>query len=252
MFSPNLGRWMTMDPIAYEAGDTNLYRYVGNDPVNGLDPNGMQEKSPTIGGSSGQIPELTPILPRLFTPPGKDEILKGVPFRREKDLEIAPNQSKSNGVSGDEFWSGEVPEGWLSGPRGCGPCVGVALVPDKPGKIYVLHYSASGNVHEGLIKCGFLSEKRVKVDNEFGRSFTVSFMVAPKCYKAILCGSEHPKNDTEADNVRLRTLREVCNTLTNKGVKIECYVPAPAFGVGKDGKIYWTTPRNQPVENYEK
>lgn len=44
MFSPNLGRWMTMDPIAYEAGDENLYRYVGNDPVNGLDPSGLEEK----------------------------------------------------------------------------------------------------------------------------------------------------------------------------------------------------------------
>jgi len=44
MFSPNLGRWMTMDPIAYEAGDANLFRYVGNDPVNGLDPSGLEEK----------------------------------------------------------------------------------------------------------------------------------------------------------------------------------------------------------------
>ncbi len=44
MFSPNLGRWMTMDPIGYEAGDENLYRYVGNDPVNGLDPSGLHRE----------------------------------------------------------------------------------------------------------------------------------------------------------------------------------------------------------------
>src|SRR5262249_530260 len=27
--SPTMGRWMQLDPIRYEAGDTNLYRYLG-------------------------------------------------------------------------------------------------------------------------------------------------------------------------------------------------------------------------------
>jgi RHS repeat-associated protein len=30
------GRWMSKDPIGFEAGDVNLYRYVGNDPINEL------------------------------------------------------------------------------------------------------------------------------------------------------------------------------------------------------------------------
>lgn len=51
MFSPNLGRWMTMDPIAYEAGDVNLYRYVGNDPVSGLDPSGLAGPAPDFNWS---------------------------------------------------------------------------------------------------------------------------------------------------------------------------------------------------------
>jgi hypothetical protein len=44
MYHPGLGRWATMDPIGFDAGDTNLFRYVGNNPSNRLDPTGLQEK----------------------------------------------------------------------------------------------------------------------------------------------------------------------------------------------------------------
>jgi hypothetical protein len=30
-------------PMGFAAGDTNLYRYVGNDPVNDRDPTGLQD-----------------------------------------------------------------------------------------------------------------------------------------------------------------------------------------------------------------
>ena len=36
-YDPNLGRWLSRDPIE-EAGGSNLYRYVGNSPVNFYDP----------------------------------------------------------------------------------------------------------------------------------------------------------------------------------------------------------------------
>ncbi len=40
-YSPNLGRWLQADPTGFTAGDTNLYRFVGNSPVSATDPTGL-------------------------------------------------------------------------------------------------------------------------------------------------------------------------------------------------------------------
>jgi len=40
-YDPRTGRWLQRDPIDAASGDPNLYRYVGNDPVNKADPNGL-------------------------------------------------------------------------------------------------------------------------------------------------------------------------------------------------------------------
>ena len=36
------GKFISEDPIGFEAGDANLYRYVGNNPGNGVDPMGLE------------------------------------------------------------------------------------------------------------------------------------------------------------------------------------------------------------------
>jgi RHS repeat-associated protein len=42
-YSPTLGRWVTTDPLMFQAGDNNLYRFVGNDPIGRLDPLGLAD-----------------------------------------------------------------------------------------------------------------------------------------------------------------------------------------------------------------
>jgi RHS repeat-associated protein len=42
-YDSEIGKWITKDPIDFNGGDSNLYGYVLNDPVNFVDPTGLQE-----------------------------------------------------------------------------------------------------------------------------------------------------------------------------------------------------------------
>lgn len=59
-YDPNTGRWTAKDPIRFSGGDSNLYGYVWNDPVNISDPAGLegdcaceQKDSSTINNYTG-------------------------------------------------------------------------------------------------------------------------------------------------------------------------------------------------------
>ncbi len=43
VLQPAIGRWLSEDPIGFGAGDTNLRRYVNNNPVNFTDPTGHSQ-----------------------------------------------------------------------------------------------------------------------------------------------------------------------------------------------------------------
>jgi RHS repeat-associated protein len=40
-YDPEIGRWTNKDPILFDGGQSNLYVYVENDPVNYVDPSGL-------------------------------------------------------------------------------------------------------------------------------------------------------------------------------------------------------------------
>jgi RHS repeat-associated protein len=48
-YDGEIGRWLERDPIMFEAGDTNLYAYVNNDPINYIDPLGLDAKDADLG-----------------------------------------------------------------------------------------------------------------------------------------------------------------------------------------------------------
>jgi RHS repeat-associated protein len=45
VYSPDLGRFMQTDPVRFSAGDGNLYRCVGNNPINRWDSLGLSQES---------------------------------------------------------------------------------------------------------------------------------------------------------------------------------------------------------------
>jgi RHS repeat-associated protein len=49
-YDPLTGRWMSQDPLGFDAGDSNLYRYVNNRPTVETDPSGLQELGDILNG----------------------------------------------------------------------------------------------------------------------------------------------------------------------------------------------------------
>ena len=92
-YDPVAGRWTASDPIRFNAGDANLYRYAAADPVNLSDPTGLNAGQ---GGGQG----VTPLLPPI--PGGWHGMGSNPPASNP-----APNNNLPLG--GPSFWPGWLP-----------------------------------------------------------------------------------------------------------------------------------------------
>ncbi|MCA9224658.1 MAG: RHS repeat-associated core domain-containing protein, partial [Planctomycetales bacterium] len=52
-YDPTVGRFLSTDPSGFHGGDSNLYRYVGNNPITFTDPMGLQQQPVTISNPVG-------------------------------------------------------------------------------------------------------------------------------------------------------------------------------------------------------
>jgi RHS repeat-associated protein len=52
-YEPGTGKFINEDPSGFKGGDANLFRYVGNDPLNQVDPSGLTGKYAQSAGRSG-------------------------------------------------------------------------------------------------------------------------------------------------------------------------------------------------------
>ncbi len=122
-YDTTAGRWTGPDPILYAAGDTNLYRYAGGDPVNATDPSGLMPWLPPteagfVGDGSSVMGPLTSTWADLPSAnPG-----------------TAPSSTPPTSAGGTPS-SGPSPEtscvGLLCSPSGGQTCIGCGSITDQ-------------------------------------------------------------------------------------------------------------------------
>ena len=56
-YDPTIGRWTTKYPIGFAGGDTNLYAYVGGNPMSYSDPTGLKTevRCRPLAGKAGKV-----------------------------------------------------------------------------------------------------------------------------------------------------------------------------------------------------
>lgn len=151
-YDPPTGRWTAKDPILFKGGQSNLYAYVNNGPVNLTDRTGLyfcnQTSEPirvggTVGAGHGHTPGEDDTYREGWVQPGQcvggdhgpldtpDGPLHDVDvFDHDGDGEVERPMSNTPGTKADEVWNhGKIPWG---DDRDRGICA-VDLNPWKPG-----------------------------------------------------------------------------------------------------------------------
>ena len=85
-YDPKVGRFVTKDPIGFAGDDVNLYNYVGANPINWIDPEGLY-KDYTNKGGPGDVDNPT-------IRNAKDTLEKGGENARERARKILQDENR--------------------------------------------------------------------------------------------------------------------------------------------------------------
>ena len=114
MYSPTLGRFMQSDPIGYGDG-INWYNYVDSDPVNFVDPMGLEEEEPPIDVIGRKPKKVNENLcsrdpsPPLCTGDGQSVIIVNGSLPKPPKKPSAPKKPKPPKPG----WCGSDGSGWV-------------------------------------------------------------------------------------------------------------------------------------------
>ena len=118
VYSPSLGRWLSNDPLGFDAGDQNWYRAVGNNPGNRLDSSGLNYVDPFNPNSvtqginqailSGNIAKIKELIALLTATGANAESIKKLNFAIQK-IHEAYNNERSR-ILREWFEKGRIPE----------------------------------------------------------------------------------------------------------------------------------------------
>ncbi len=98
-YDPETGRWTAKDAIGFRGGWANFYDYVGGDPINFIDPDGLQ-RTP----AQGLPPNSTQTFPDPSTG-GKTERHYGPVGRAVKDIDYGHDHGAGDPHLHDWDWS---------------------------------------------------------------------------------------------------------------------------------------------------
>jgi RHS repeat-associated protein len=107
-YDAEMGRWTAKDPIRFAAGDTNLYGYVLQDPVNAIDPLGLTGCDIDVALELAQDTQ-----PDMVFPPRSD--IKIRPMNDPRDKHPATGEEPSGwttemGISINSQFLGNLPD----------------------------------------------------------------------------------------------------------------------------------------------